>query len=148
MSLINYAEARVLNYLFNNNGVNAATFASPPANWVALYTATPTDTGGGTEATGGAYARVRVYPSTSGSTPKWTAAADTTTPSGSQVVKNANTITFPQATASWGSIKAVGIKDASTSGNFLWAGVLTATKTVGQGDTFKFSTSNLRGTIG
>lgn len=33
---------------------------SPPAVYVALFTAAPTDAGGGTEATGGSYARVQV----------------------------------------------------------------------------------------
>lgn len=142
-ALADYAEQRVLNFLFNNNSDSF----SAPATWLALYTSTPTDTGGGTEVSGGAYARQRVYPSTSGSTPKWTAAADTSTPSGAKIIKNANTITFPQATANWGSVKASAIFDASTSGNLLWWGTLTATKTIQQGDTLEFSANTWKASL-
>ncbi len=143
-ALSDYAEQRVLNYLFNND---SDTFTAP-ATWIALYTATPTDTGGGTEVSGGAYARQRVYASTdTGQTVKWTAAADTSTPAGAKHVNNAATVTFPQATAAWGDCKAVGIFDASSAGNLLWHGTLTATKTVGSGDTFKFTTGNLKASL-
>jgi hypothetical protein len=140
-ALSDYAEQRVLNYLFNND---SDTFTAPQT-FVALYTATPTDAGGGTEVSVTSYARIRVYASTAvTATPEWTAAADTTTPAGAKHVNNAATVTFAQATASWGSIKAVGILDAVSAGNLLWHGTLTATKTVGAGDTFKFTTGNLK----
>jgi hypothetical protein len=49
------------------------------------------------------------------------AAADWNTASGSapSQISNANTLTFPTATADWGSIIAFGIYDASSTGNLL-----------------------------
>ena len=47
---------------------------------------------------------------------------------------NAATITFPAPSASWGSIVAIGIFDASTGGNLLLWGPLTTAKTVNNGD--------------
>ena len=70
-----YAELKVLELL-----VGKTAFSTPTA-YVALYTATPSDSGGGTEVSGGSYARK----STAGS--DWNAAA-----SGS--ISNANAITF------------------------------------------------------
>lgn len=70
---------------------------------IALYTVSPTDTGGGTEVTGGSYARVTV-PNTAWSTP-----------AGSGSINNANaSITFQTPTASWGEIVAFGIFVSST----------------------------------
>jgi hypothetical protein len=81
-----------------------------PTDYILLYTAAPTDAGGGTEVTGGSYARV----ATSGAT--WNAAAGSSPASTS----NANAINFPTATSNWGSVVAVGAADAATAGNILW----------------------------
>jgi hypothetical protein len=81
-----------------------------PTAYVGLFTAVGTDTGTGfTEPTVGAYARVA------------TAAADWAAPSGSapSQISNANTLTFPTATADWGSIIGFGLYDAASTGNLL-----------------------------
>lgn len=97
--------------------------------YVALYTVAPTDAGGGTEVTGGAYARQN-------SSGKWAA------PSVGAVETNAE-IAYPQATADWGTVVAFAILDAVTGGNFLYWGDLTASKTVNNGDTFKFPSGEI-----
>lgn len=84
-----------------------------PTVYIGLYTAAPTDAGGGTECTGNGYARVA------------TAGADWNAASGSApaVDSNANPITFPAATgggAGFGTVVAIGAFDASTAGNLLW----------------------------
>ena len=56
---------------------------------------------------------------------------------------NATVITFVTATASWGTITHVGIFDKVTGGNLLFHGALTASKAVGNGDTFKFNANEL-----
>lgn len=137
-AISDYLEEAAMNHLFN-----AATL-TPPETHVALFTATPTDTGGGTEVSGGAYARVRVFPVGGTETVLWAAAAATTTKFG---VKNADTINYPTATAAWGDVKALGIFDHATTGNQLWQGTLDVTKTVGVGDGFKFPPSNLTATL-
>jgi hypothetical protein len=100
-----------------------------PTPYIALYTVAPTDAGGGTEVTGGSYARQ----SSSG---KWAA------PAAGAVSTNAE-IAFPQATADWGTVVAFAILDAVTSGNFLYWGDLTASKVVNNGDTFKFPSGDI-----
>jgi hypothetical protein len=83
---------------------------SIPTSYIALFTAVGTDAGTGfTEVGVGAYARVA------------TAAGDWGSPSGSapSQISNANTLTFPTATADWGAVIAFGIYDAATAGNLL-----------------------------
>ena len=115
-------------------GASAAAGTGPTTLYVALFTATPSDTGGGTEVSGGSYARVAV---TSALT-AWAgtqAAASTVASSGtSGTTSNNAAITFPAPTANWGSITSIGIFDATSGGNLLIWGALTTGKTVNNGD--------------
>lgn len=98
-----------------------------PTNWYAgLMTVAPNDTGTGfTEVTGGSYARVTVAAA------GWNAA----TAGEPTVGDNVGAITFPAATADWGTVVAVGLWDASTAGNMrIWATVSPG-KVVSNGDT-------------
>ena len=112
--------------------LSAATYTAPATTHIALYTAAPNDAGGGTEVSGGTYARV-AYTNSVGN---WPAASG-----GSK--SNANVIDFGTATANWGTIVAVAILDAGAAGNFLFYGNLTASKTVNNGDGFKFLATKL-----
>ena len=115
-----YLELEILDHTFGKGSF------TPPTIYVALYTVTPTDAGGGTECTGGSYAR------------KVTAGADwNVAASGS--ISNANDITFVEATASWGEVVAFGLFDALTVGNLLYWGAITTPKTIDNGDTAKFA---------
>lgn len=110
------------------------TWTAPTNTYVALFTAAPTDAGGGTEVTGGSYARVTV----SGALASWagTQSAGSTSASsgtGGQTSNNA-AITFPTPTANWGVCTHFGIFDASTSGNLLYWAALTTSKTINNGD--------------
>lgn len=119
-----YAENKILELL-----VGKTAFATPTA-YVALYTAAPSDAGGGTEVSGGSYAR------------KSTAGADWgTAASGS--ITNANAVTFITPTGSWGTVTHFGLFDAATSGNLLSWGSLTTSKTIGSGDSASFAASAL-----
>ena len=113
-----YLENELLDHV-----LSAATWTAPVTVYVALYTAAPTDAGGGTEVTGGAYARVAV---TNNAT-NWPAAA-----AGAKA--NGTAITFPAPTANWGVIVAFAILDAAAAGNFLYWGLVTPNKTVNNGD--------------
>lgn len=115
-------------------GASAAAGTGPTALFVALLTAAPSDAGGGTEVTGGSYARQSV---TSALT-AWagTQGVGTTTAStgtGGQTSNN-NAITFPSPTASWGVVTHLGIYDAVTAGNLLYWVALTTPKTINSGD--------------
>jgi hypothetical protein len=108
---------------------------TPPTNWfVGLSTTTPTEAGGNfTEPVGNGYARVS------------TADADWDPASGTApVIKdNANAITFPQATGSWGTVSHFGLFDASTGGNLRMWGVLATAKAIANLDTAAFAAAAL-----
>jgi len=108
-----------------------ATGITAAAAYVALYTSDPTDADTGTEVSGGSYARQL---------------AGLSAASGG-ASSNAADITFPTATASWGTVTHVGLRDAVTSGNLLMHSILDASKTVGSGDTFKINAGDLDVTI-
>ena len=100
---------------------------------MALFTGAPTDAGGGTEVSGGAYARVNLAPADA----NWTATQGGTTgnSSGSGSANSHGTaITFPAPTATWGTIGHFAILDAPTGGNMLIWDALTVPRTVISGD--------------
>ena len=130
-SFSDFLELELLDHVFGN-----AAYTAPTPVYVALFTAAPTDSGGGTEVTGGSYARVSVtnnatnFPAASG---------------GSK--SNGTTITFATASASWGTVTSFAIFDASTAGNMLCWATLTANKTIDSGDTASFAASALTITL-
>lgn len=56
---------------------------------------------------------------------------------------SAATVTFDAATDNWGTITHVAVMDAETSGNVLFYGAVTTSKTIETGDTFQVSAGNL-----
>jgi hypothetical protein len=56
---------------------------------------------------------------------------------------NSATVTFPVATAAWGTISHVAVMDAQTSGNVLYWGAVTTPKSIDVDDTFQVSANNL-----
>src|SRR5205085_11421592 len=112
----------LLDHVFGGGAATSSAYTAPATLYVAVYTASPSDSGGGTELTIGTagYARVAV----TNNVANWANA------SGATATKvNANIITFPQATADWGTIVAFAVMDASTAGNFLWWGAVNALNT-------------------
>lgn len=126
----NYLEAELLDHV-----LGGADFSRPATVYIALYTAAPTDAGGGTEVTGGSYARVAV---TNDAT-AWPAA----TPGAPSSKQNGSAFTFVTATANWGTVVAFAILDAASGGNFLYWGDLTTTKSVENGDTAEFAVGGI-----
>lgn len=120
MSKTDYAENKVLDLL------NGKTAFALPTVYVALFTAAPSDTGGGTEVSGGGYARV----ATTGAT--WNAASGGAT-------SNALAVTFPTASAPWGTVTHYATFDAPTSGNMLRWSKLLRPRVIGSGDTVSFA---------
>ena len=118
----NYLENALINATLRNT-----TYTSPATVYVGLFTSDPTDAGSGTEVSGGSYARTAV---TFGA------------PANGTSTNNAD-VTFPTATASWGTVGWIGINDALTSGNLLYHTALDASKTIDSGDIFKIVTGNL-----
>lgn len=117
------------------NDVLDALFGSgsPATLYVGLFTDMPDSDGtGGTEVTGGSYARVAV---TNNST-KWPAAS-----AGQK--SNGEAINFATATANWGTVKGVGIFSASSGGTPKYFGALEANRTINNGDAFSFAIAQL-----
>lgn len=106
-----YTSQGVLNHITGR----AAIFAKPTA-YVALFTAMGGDGGTGfTEVSGGGYARVQT------ASGDWNGASG----SGPSLTSNAQAITFPQATADWGTVVGFGLYDAPSGGNLMdfdWLG--------------------------
>ena len=124
----NYLENALIDAVLRNT-----TYTSPATVYVSLYTSNPTDADSGTEVStsGTAYARQAVTfgaPSNGVST-------------------NSADVTFPTATASFGTVTHIGIHDASTSGNLLFHTPLDTSKTIDSGDIFKIETGNLSVTL-
>jgi hypothetical protein len=114
-----------------NATLRATTYTSVATVYVSLWTSDPTDAGSGTEVSGGSYARTAV---TFGA------------PSNGVTTNDAD-VTFPTATASWGTVGWIGINDAATAGNLLYHTALDTSKTIDSGDIFKISTGNLSVTL-
>jgi hypothetical protein len=119
-----YLEAALLNATLNNTAFT--TVATP---YISLHTADPTDAGTGTEVSGGSYAR--------------TAASFATASGTSGSVATDADVTFPTATASWGTVTHIGIWNDSSGGDLLYHTPLDASKTIDSGDIFKITSGNL-----
>lgn len=127
-------------------GASAAAGTGPTALYIGLFTANPTDTGGGTEVTGNAYARVTVTSGMGATGWAGTQSAGSTTASSgtSGTTSNNGVITFPTPTPSgWGTVTGVGIFDASSGGNLLIWAALTTSKTINSGDSVTFPAGSL-----
>jgi hypothetical protein len=116
MSFTNTLETRVLEW-----ALTAGSPTRPTAWYIGLFTAAPGETGGGTEVSGGDYARQAVTFTVSGDT-----------------ASNSAAVEFPTATGSWGTITHGAIFDAATSGTMLAYAELSAPKTISTGDVLRF----------
>jgi hypothetical protein len=143
-SMSDYLENKIIDWLFRG-----VAFTPPTGLYVALFTTNDNDANSSAvEVSGGSYARVNLAPSTT----NWAAtngATTTTNPSSGTggTTSNNAAITFPTPTGNWGTITGVGIFDASTSGNLLFYGALTASQVVNTGNPFSFPISALSNQI-
>ena len=119
---------------FGVTGASAAAGTGPTSLYYGLLTAAPADTGGGTEVTTGAYARVAVVSSLANYAGTQAAASTIASSGASGTTSNNGAITFPAPSANWGVVTHFGIYDASTAGNLLFWGALTTSKTINNGD--------------
>lgn len=125
-AMSNYLENALINATLRNTA-----YSSPATVYVGLFTSDPTDAGSGTEVSGGSYARKSMAfdaPSNGAST-------------------NSGAVEFDQATGNWGTITHFAIFDALTSGNMLYHGALTTSKTIETGDVFKFAAASVTVTL-
>lgn len=134
-SLSDYLEDKLLDH-----ALGGGDFTRPASVYAALFTAAPTDAGGGTEVGTGTwtnYARVTVtnnatnFPASSGG-----------------AKSNGTAISWPAATASGAvTVVAMALFDAATVGNMLVWADLTVSKQVNSGDTPSFAIGDLDVTL-
>jgi hypothetical protein len=125
-----YLENKLIDFLFR-----AQSYSPPATLYFGLLTAAPSDTGGGTEVSGGAYARVGVTASLANFAGTQSAGSTSASSGTGGQTSNNGAITFPSPSgANWGSVTHMGLYDASTSGNLLAWVALTTPKTVNDGD--------------
>ena len=121
MAFTDYLENKLVAHTFSNTA-----FTSPSSVFVALYTVAPTDSTTGTEVSGGGYARQSASFTTTGN-----------------AATNASAIEYPTATGNYGTVVAVAILDASSSGNMSAYATLSASKTISTGDVFRIPAGDL-----
>ena len=128
MAFSNYLEDQITGW------INGSTFASAPTStFVQLYSQDPTDAG---SATGALYTRIAVA---AGGWTRGTGGAGTLT--------NTAAITITSSAASGATATHVAVFDTITGGNMLFAGALTASRTIATGDEVKFNASALTLTV-
>jgi hypothetical protein len=126
-SLSDFSEDEILDHL-----LGAATYTPPATLYLAVFTAAPTDAGGGTEVTGGSYARLAItnnltnFPASSGGAKSNGAVLDMVT-----------------ASAGWGTVVAYALFDASSAGNMIGWADLTSPVLITNGDTLRFAAGAL-----
>jgi hypothetical protein len=129
-SFTDHTENLVLTWLLTNG-----TATRPTAWYVGLFTAAPSDTGGGTEVTGNGYARV---------------ATGTITVSGTSPTNATNAAAIEFAAASggnWGAIGWAAIFDADTGGNMIAWAALSTSRTINDGDVLRIPAGDLDVTL-
>jgi len=130
-----YLEDAIQNHVLGN--VQLPSFANV---YIALFHTAPTEAGQTAyECTGNGYARVALVNDAT----NWGNSTD-----GRKT--NQNAITFPTATGSWGGsdqVVSVGIYTMASGGNLLYFGLLSAPKTVANGDTVSIGAGQLEITI-
>lgn len=117
-----------LNAIFQMDG-----YTAPTDLYIAAYTADPGDDDTGTEidTEGTGYARVDV-------------AVSFTTVASSREIANDVLIEFPEATASWGTVTHIGVRNAVTAGDLLWHANLEIEKPISAGDQLRFKIGDLK----
>lgn len=138
-AMSDFLENKLIDWFFRGQaigvtGASAGAGSGPTNLYYALLTAAPSDTGGGTEVTGGSYARVTVPCTTTNfdNTNQLNTTAVSTGTTGT--TRNSTAITFPAPTANWGVVSHFAIYDATSGGNLLFWGALTVSKTINNGD--------------
>lgn len=119
-NLSNYLENKLLDHF-----LSTTSYTMPSDVYLALYTVAPTDSTSGTEVTGGSYARqaITFHAASSGATTN---------------DSNVDFAGMPSCT-----VVALAVCDASSSGNILVYGGLTANKTLDAGDILRVSSGDL-----
>ena len=137
----NYLENKILDHVlkFGNGSLTVGTgsgYAPPATLYLALYTDSPGEAGAHTN---------EVVLTTGGNATGYVRQAVTFASAATGQSATNATVTFPTATANFGTISHVAVVDSAThnAGNVLFYGAVTTSKTIETGDTFQVSSGNL-----
>lgn len=123
-----YLENKLIDAMFRN-----VAFTPSATLHFGLLTAAPSDSGGGTEVSGGSYARVAVTGNSTNFANTQNSGTGVSSGTGG-LTQNLTAITFPAPTANWGVVTHFAIYDAASAGNLLFHAALAASKTINNGD--------------
>jgi hypothetical protein len=125
-----YLSKSLLDHILNN-----VSFTSPGLGvYAALYITLPTaDDTGGIEVSADGYSRIRI-----------SGTSDWTTPSSGSTGNVSAKVFTSDASEDWGTISGVGLRTASSGGYLLFRASLNPSKTVYEGDGFKFAAKALK----
>ena len=118
----NYLEGKLIEHVLRNTA-----YTSPSTVHLSLHTANPAEDASGAEVSGNGYSRQAIT---------FGAHSD-------GACANSSEETFTASGGSFGTVSHFGIFDASSSGNLLYYGALTASKTVADGDSLKFAVGSI-----
>ena len=121
-AMSDYLENEILDHI-----LGTGAYTMPSTVYVGLSTGSFNDDNSGTELSGSGYARQSIA---------FNAASSGT-------ADNSGAVDFPAATGTWGTVSHFGLFDASTSGNLLIHGALTASKTVATGDILRIAAGDM-----
>jgi len=127
-ALSDYSEKLLLDWMLTSGAVQR-----PTSLFLALYIASPSDSGGGTEVSGAGYSRQNITFSPAVS------------PGGT--CSNNSIITFTANGGSFGTVTHIGIFDSLSGGNLLWHGQLLVSKTILDGDSLQFGIGNIKASL-
>ena len=121
-AMSDYLELKFLDHF-----TGTASTTAPSAVYLGLSTGSLADDNSGTELSGNNYSRKAITFASASS---------------GSIASNAS-VEFDPATGSWGDVSNWGIFDASSSGNLLFHGAFTASKTIATGDILKVASGSL-----
>lgn len=121
-AMSDYLENEILDHI-----LGTGAYTMPTTVYVGLSTGSFNDDNSGTELSGSGYARQAIA---------FNAASSGT-------ADNSGAVDFPAATGSWGTVSHFGLFDASTGGNLLIHGALTASKAVATGDILSIAAGDM-----
>ena len=121
-AMSDYLENEILDHI-----LGTGAYTMPTTVYVGLATASFNDDHSGAELSGSGYARQAIA---------FNAASSGT-------ADNSGAVDFPAATGSWGTVSHFGLFDASTGGNLLIHGALTASKAVATGDILRIAAGDM-----
>ena len=126
--LTDYAANKLVDLIWR-----AQAYTWPSSLYASLFTAAPSNAGGGTEVGTADDLRVAIASSLTAWSGTQAAASTVASTGTAGRISNNAPVTYPTPTTNWGTVTHEGLKDAATAGNLMFWGALAAARTVNIG---------------